>query len=160
MEAILKSPHWWIMFVLVTCAQAVFFKRGAAAHIREQPELAQGYAALIRGWLFWGNLPWVVMGLGLESGAVPGFWHYFRPRDGNPYVLAWYGCVVALWILGFRWIFRRGGAQMLARHSRIFHGDLSSPAQVKFFYLLCVGAGVAGLVFLVVMEVPLPLGSR
>ena len=155
MEQVFRSPHLWIVFVLATCANAVYFR----VRSREQPELADGYTALIRGWLLWGNLPWLVMAVGLETGHVPSFWYYLRPRDGSPYVLAWYGCVVALWLLGFYWIFLRGGAEMLAKHSRIFRGDLSNPAKVKLMYLLCVAGGVAGLTFLFVMDVPIPFGG-
>ena len=160
MEQILRSPHLWLLFVLVTCIQAVYFRVAARQHIQEQPGLAEGYAGLSRGWLLWGNLPWVVMGVGLELGGVPSIRHYFRPRDGNSFVLAWYACVVGLWVLGLWWIFLRDGAEMLARHPRILRGNLSSPAKIKLFYLLCVGGGVAGLVFLFVMDVPLPFGGR
>ncbi|HUJ72542.1 MAG TPA: hypothetical protein VLZ30_09875 [Verrucomicrobiae bacterium] len=159
MEQIFKSPHLWLLFIFATCANAVCFRVRAREHAREHPELADGYAALIRGWLLWGSLPWLVMAAGLEFGHVPNIWHYFRPRGGNPFVLAWYACVVVLWILGLYWVFRRGGAEMLADHSRIFRGDLSSPGKVKLVCLLCVAAGVAAFLFLLLMDVPPLFGN-
>jgi hypothetical protein len=156
MQQIFKSPHLWLFFVFSWCANAVIFHVRARQDIKEHPELAEGYTALIRGWLFWGSLPWLVMAFGLETGRVPTIWHYFRPRDGNPYVLALFGCVVALWLLGFFWIFLRDGAEMLARHARILRGVLLSPAQVKLMFLLCVGGGIAALIFLWVADAPLP----
>ena len=161
METILTSPHLWVMFVLATSVNAVFFRIAATQHSKEHPELADGFATLIRGWLFWGNLPWIVMGIGLEFGGVSNLWHYFQPREGNPYVLAWFVCVMFLWILGFWWIFLRGGAEMLAKHSMIFnYSDLSNPAKVKLFYLICVGGGVVGFILMFFMEFPLPFGDK
>jgi hypothetical protein len=159
MEQIFKSPHLWFLFELATCANAIVFRLRAREHTKEHPELAEGYAALIRGWLLWGSLPWLVMAVGLEFGRVPSFWHYLRPRDANPYVLAWYACVVVLWILGLYWVFLRGGAETVAGHSRIFRTGLTSPAKVKLVCLLCVAAGVAAFIFLLVMDVPLLFGS-
>src|SRR5664280_82507 len=158
MEQIFRSPHLWLFFEFAICANAIWFRVRAREHTKEHPELAEGYAALIRGWLLWGSLPWLVMAAGLEFGRVPSIWHYFRPRDDNPYVLAWYVCVVLLWILGLYWVFKRGGAEMMAGHSRIWRGDLSSPAKVKLACLLCVAAGVVAFILLLVMDVPLPFG--
>ena len=86
--------HAWLMFVAVTVANALILKFRSRGYIRERPELAAGYTRLFRGVLFWGNLPWLVMGIGIELGGVPGIFSYFRPRDGNPYVLAWFAAVL------------------------------------------------------------------
>ena len=64
------------------------------AHKREPRPRAR---LCIRGWLVYGNLPWVVMGLGILFGGVPTIFHYFNPRNG-PVVLIWYGTVIALWV--------------------------------------------------------------
>jgi hypothetical protein len=159
MEQIFKSPHLWFFLELSTCVNAIYFGMRAREDAKVRPELAEGYAALIRGWLLWGSIPWLVMAVGLEFGRVPSIWHYFRPRDGNPYVLAWYVCVVFLWILGLSWVFLRGGAEMLAVHSRILRCGLSSPAKVKLVCSLSVAGGVAALILMMVMDIPLPLGA-
>lgn len=92
------------------------FRKRAQEHIGKNPQLKEGYAALFRGYLFWMNLPWVIMGIGCTVGGIPSVWHYFRPRDGNPYVLAWFGSVFFLWVLGTFWLFLKSGAEMLAGH--------------------------------------------
>ncbi|MGD9366823.1 MAG: hypothetical protein PVH87_14070 [Desulfobacteraceae bacterium] len=65
---------------------------------------------------FWMNIPWIVMGFGCTVGGVPSVWHYFRPSDGNPFVLAWFGSVFFLWIAGTIWLFFQNGAETLAKH--------------------------------------------
>src|SRR5688572_11682314 len=99
--------HAWLMFVAVTIANALILKYRSRRYIRERPELAEGYNRLFRGVLFWGNLPWILMAIGIEFGGVPSFFSYFRPRDGNPFVMAWFAVVIALWLLGFYWLFAR-----------------------------------------------------
>ncbi len=88
------------------------------------------------------------MGLGLELGGVPGFFSYFRPRDGNPYVLTFIASVVMLWILGFYWIFTRRGAEFLIDHPGLFRGDPKSPAMIRLVYCLGVAGGVIALILM------------
>jgi hypothetical protein len=55
--------------------------------------------------------PWLIMGVGILFGGVPGVWNYFRPQDLNPYVWAWYLCLFML-ACGFAyWVLFRGGAR-------------------------------------------------
>src|SRR4051794_3875528 len=101
----MKEPlflrHFWVMFVVVTTWNAFALQRRSRRAVETRPELAAGYRRLVRGYLFFGNLPWLVMGLGIELGGVPTMFSYFRPRDGNPFVLAWFAVVIGLWLLGF-----------------------------------------------------------
>jgi hypothetical protein len=112
--------------------------------VREHPELAAGYSTLIRGFVFWGTIPWVVMGAGVLFGGVDSVDAYFRPRDGNPYVLAFFGTIFLVWILATYWLFFRGGAEMLVEYRAFFGKDLKSPVYVKLFWLLCLAGGILG----------------
>ena len=60
--------------------------------------------------------PWLVMGLGVWVGGVPTLWHFFNPRRGNPWVLAWWGVVIGINLLLFLWIFFRDGAEYMEAH--------------------------------------------
>jgi hypothetical protein len=106
------------MFIAITCINVLYLKFHSRERIRQRPELAAGYQRLIWGYLFWGNLPWIIMGLGLELGGLPSIFSYFRPRDGNPFVLAFFIVVFAVWILGFWWLFFARGAEFLVEHPR------------------------------------------
>ena len=55
------------MFVAVTVANALILKLRSRRYIRERPELSEGYKRLFRGVLLWGNLPWLLMGIGIEK---------------------------------------------------------------------------------------------
>jgi hypothetical protein len=146
--------HGWLVFVAVTCLNALILKLHSRRYIRQQPELADGYGRLIRGVLFWGNLPWLVMGAGIELGGLPGMFSYFHPRDGHPFVLAWFGVVITIWILGFWWLFARGGAEFLVEHPGLLRGPPCSPTAIRIYYCLCIIGGICGVVFLFVADIP------
>jgi hypothetical protein len=146
--------HVWLLFVIATVANAFILKFRSRVHIREHPELAAGYRRYFRGVLFWSNLPWLVMGVGIELGGVRNVSSYFRPRDGNPFVLAWFAVVVTLWILGFYWLFMRRGAEFLIEHPGLWQRDVKSPAMIRVFYCLMVAGGIFGLWFMLFNDIP------
>jgi hypothetical protein len=145
--------HGWMVFLVVTCLNALMLKLHSRRYIRQRPELADGYTRLIRGVLFWGNLPWLVMGVGIELGGLPGMFSYFHPRDGNPFVLAFFVVVIAEWILSFWWLFFARGAEFLAEHPGVF-GGLRSPIIIRLYCSLCIAGGIAGVLFLWFSDIP------
>ena len=109
MDLFQTAGKWfWLVCIVVTIANGILFKTRAKRRIEQSLDLEEGYHKIIKGFLFWGNLPWVAMGFGCAFGGVPSVWHYFNPKDGNPYVLAFYGSVLLIWILGTRWLLFKG----------------------------------------------------
>ena len=148
---------------MVTGINWLVFRKRAQEHIEENPQLEEGYKALFRGYLLWLNIPWMVMGIGCTVGGIPSVWHYFRPRDGNPYVLAWFGSVFFLWVFGTFWLFFRDGAETLARHPGVMkfgYGlkskGITSPALIKAIWLLVLAGGIVGAVVIWSTEIPIP----
>ncbi len=150
------SRFFWVLAIAVTFANVAFFKRRSVRQIKVNPDLSEGYAKLLRGYVFWLNIPWVVMGIGCTIGGVPTVWHYFRPSDGNIYVLAWFGAVFLLWILGTYWLLFQGGAEMLVKHPGAFRTDINSPTIIKLLWLACLAGGVVGVIFMWTMNIPVP----
>jgi len=152
---VIMTKWFWAVCILVMFLNAGIFKFRAKRHIQENPDLADGYRTIIRGWLIYGNIPWIVMGLGSLVGGVPSIDHFFRPRDGNPFVLAFFASVFQLWILSTYWIFFRRGAEMLVDHPGIFNVDFKSPIMVKLFWLLCLAGGIAGVTMMFIQDIPI-----
>jgi hypothetical protein len=144
----------WLMFVAVTCLNALILKIRSRRYVRERPELAIGYQQLVHGVLFWANLPWLVMGVGIELGGLPSIFSYFRPRDGNPFVQAWFGVVIGLWLLGFWWLFPRRGAEFLVEHPGLLRGTPRIPNMIRLFYCLSILGGIFGLLFMWFSDIP------
>lgn len=82
--------------------------------------------------------PWLVMGVGILFGGVPNVWSYFRPQDGNPYVLAWFVTIFLIALVHLYWVFFRGGAEKTVAlqpfSMRSTLGDITlTPGRVKLF---------------------------
>ncbi len=118
MEIIFR--HFWIMFIAVTVANAFILKNYSQKYIAEDPTLKKGYDDYFKGILFYGNIPWIIMGIGCLTGLTNGIPEYSSPREMNPVVLALDFSIIILWVLSFRWIYFRNGAEFLERHPGIF----------------------------------------
>ncbi|MEN6319548.1 MAG: hypothetical protein ABFD82_12425 [Syntrophaceae bacterium] len=159
----LISKHFWFIAITVTIINWLIFRKRAQKYIQKNPQLEEGYASLFRGYLFWMNIPWVIMGIGCTFGGVPSVWHYFRPMDGNPYVLAWFGSVFCLWILGTFWLFFRDGAETLVQYPGAIEfryglksKDITNPAVIKALWLLVLPFGIVGVAIMCSIEIPIP----
>lgn len=150
------SKWFWALCIVVTFLNAAVFYFRAKTQIKQTPGLEAGYREIIRGFVIWGNVPWVVMGIGCTVGGVPSVWHYFNPEAGNPYVLAFFAAVVLVWIKGSYWILFQGGAQAIVDHPGIFNFDISSPILLKMLWIATIVAGVTGIFFMVTQNIPLP----
>lgn len=159
MLQIVMSRHFWLFFLAGACVNALAFRLRAKRQMAEQPELAASYARLSRRLTIWISIPWLVMGIGCEMGGVPTILHFFRPRDGDPFVLAWFASVIVLWVLSLWWIFFRAGAEMLAEHRGLFGRNaahfFSSPSGVKLTVVLGIACGVLAFVWMFLVDVPL-----
>jgi hypothetical protein len=139
--------HFWLIALIVMFVNWLKFRIKAQKQIKKQPGLKKGYESLLQGYLLFMGLPYLVMGIGCTLGGVPSVFHYFRPRDGNPYVLAWFGCVF-LHLVGFTfWLFFKNGAEKLVQypgaieiHNGFQSTDVTNPELIKLIWLL----GLAG----------------
>jgi len=154
----IMTRWFWAICIVCCFANAAVLRFRAQKRIHENPELEDGYRIIIKGFLIWMNIPWIVMGIGHLVGGVPTVLHFFRPSDGNPYVLGFWASIVVMWVLGTYWLFYRQGAEMLVRHPGLFRSDFKSAITVKFHWILCVAGGVVALIAMFIMDIPLPNG--
>ena len=150
------GKYFWIMFFVVFFINAGIFWHRAQKVIEERPEKEQVYRKLIKGFLIWMNIPWVIMGAGILLGNVPSMFHYFKPRDGNPWVLAFWGCVVVLWLLTIYWIFFKNGAKTLVEHPGFFNVNFKEPWKIKAIIILSIAGGCFALLIFFTQDIPLP----
>jgi hypothetical protein len=154
--------YFWVIFILMTLVNASLMWRRAQPRIAADPSLEGEYRALIRALVIWGNIPWVIMGLGIMVGGVPTVLGYLRPADGNPFVVAFYASVIIIWLAGSYWMFVRGGAELAARMGIVvIRGSgktVTSPTAIKVIWCLALLGGILG--FAMVMSfagrMPLP----
>ena len=150
------SKWFWAICILVMLLNGGIFWLRAQKHIKSNPELKKGYEKLLRGFLTWGNLPWIVMGVGITVGGVSSIWDYFNPREGNLYVLAFFITVILIWVLGSYWLFVRNGAVELAAHPGLFNHDIQNPTLIKLIWAAGVLGGMVAVFMMYVQAIPLP----
>jgi len=150
------TKYFWVLCILVMCVNALVFKVRSRKYIQENPDLEDGYSTLIRGFLIWGNIPWLFMGIGVTFGNIPSIYHCFRPQDGNPFVQAFFGSILFIWLMGSYWLFFRNGAEMLIKHPGFFRTKLESPWMIKIYWILCLVGGVVGVVLMWNQDVQVP----
>jgi hypothetical protein len=138
----------WILFILVTVINAFYLKARSQKFIAKQPELQEGYDQLFKGYLTYLNIPWIVMGIGVLFGGVPGIFGFFRPRDGNIFVLAFHASVVILWILSIWWVYFKGGAEFLVKYPGVLNQDIKSPILLKILFGVMLIGGIFGMAFM------------
>jgi hypothetical protein len=147
------SQYFWLLAIVVTCANGVILWRRAQANIAARPELEVGYRRLILGWLIYGSIPWIVMGVGVVFGGVGGVFMYFSPKNG-PYVIAWYATIVVLWVLSAVWLFFMQGVEQLIEHPGMLNLPSKNPRVVKAFFLVCLAGGIIGLSLMILEKAP------
>lgn len=156
MNRIVMFKHWWMLFGIATCAGAAAIWVSLKGQVRADGGRTAKLKRFTLGFLFWGNLPWIVMGYGLTFGGVPGFWQYFRPHDGDPYVLSWFATGLMMWILGFYWLFFRDGTDFLSSVFWDSISDTKTTNSIKVLYILCGVSIIIGVLFMLILDFPLP----
>ncbi|HOO56920.1 MAG TPA: hypothetical protein PLN69_08860 [bacterium] len=149
----LITTYFWIIAIALSFVNAVVVKQRLTKYITENPEREQGYSDLIKGFLIYGNIPWIVMGIGVVAGKVDSLFCFFRPQDGNPYVIAFIASLILVWILGTIWLFFRDGANMIIKHPGFLNIDISNPTFIKLFWLLILVIGILCIFMMIRLDV-------
>jgi hypothetical protein len=96
----------WLLFVIATFVNAAIWWFRGRRKIAKIPALKWGYRRLIRGYLIFGMIPWLILGAAIE----------LPERFRGPLIVAFALTIPIYWILGLYWLVFRGGAEDLAAH--------------------------------------------
>jgi hypothetical protein len=156
--------HFWLV-CFGACGYNYFAARrlrGAAASNRPVNEEAQ---ALRRTFALVSILPWLVMGFGQTVGGVPNVWHYFRPQDGNPYVVAFPLSIFLILLCFACWVLVFGGAKKVVELALLDVVGWRVPfalteGRLKLIAALGPPFVILWVLLLAAMNVPLPRHPR
>src|SRR5690606_38784976 len=118
MELLFKHP--WIVFIAFTVLNGLLLKSRSKKYIEANPDLKLGYDNYFKGWLFYGNIPWVIMMIGTLSGVTESIFDYLNPKSMNLMVLVFHFSLIVLWVLSVRWIYFKKGAEFIEKHPGLF----------------------------------------
>lgn len=83
------------------------------------PELKANYNNIFKAWLLYGNIPWVIMMIGMLSGLTQNTFEYLNPKNMNLMVLLFHFSIILIWVLSIRWVYFKNGAEFLEKHSEV-----------------------------------------
>jgi hypothetical protein len=112
----------------------------ARAEIARNPSLEPGYRRLILGCLIYGNIPYLILGAGIEL---------FPALPFLPFLIACFATVLIYLILGSYWVFFGGGAEDLARHPGFWRPGSRDPEVVKLGVMFFLVLGITAIIVLV-----------
>lgn len=150
------------MFIAVTIVNGLILKLQSKKYIIKNPKLKEGYDKYLKGWLLYGNIPWVIMAIGNLSGMTNNTFEYLNPKTMNPIVLIFHASIIVLWILSINWIYFKNGAEFIEQHPGLirkssFSGNTNVTAkQIKLFFPLMLLGGIAGMIMMWLMNIPIP----
>ncbi len=113
----LISEYFWL--VALGSAAFNYWKAARDTSKIAVPGKASEARTYLRNFALASALPWVIMGAGQVTGATPTVWHYFRPQDGNVFVLGWLASVFVLSCLFAWWVFLAGGAKKVVEFNLV-----------------------------------------
>jgi hypothetical protein len=157
----LIGQYFWLIALVIGGFNYLATTRKIESSSTDDPRTTPEARSLRLWFAIVSEVPWVVMGWGELAGGVPNVWSYFRPQDGNPYVLAWYGVVFCI-TLGFvYWVFVCGGAEKSVELQlfslKSTRGNITlTPGRVKLFTALGPVWFALWVLLVVSMNAPIP----
>ena len=145
----------WVLFILVTVINAYIFKSRSQKYIATNPELEEGYKKMFKGLLYYGNVPWIIIGIGNLAGLTNSTFEYLAPRQLNPIVLVFHLAVIVLWVLSLKWIYFQNGAEFLEQHPGLLRPNQTA-RQIKIFFSLSILGAVIAMILMWVKNPSIP----
>ena len=155
----LISEHFW---AIALAFSAFNYWRAEHATLNSlSPAQTQESKTYLRNFAAAAAVPWAIMGVGQMSGATPTVWHYFRPQDGNVFVVAWLAAVFLLSCAFAWWVFFANGAKKVVEYNllaAVGQSDAKPPSErmVKIFAALGVVLFPIWVIGAVLMNAPIP----
>jgi hypothetical protein len=134
--------HFWLLLVLIHTINGIVLKFSVRKYIRTDSRLKKGYRDYLKGWFIIGNLPWLVIGVGVLTGLINNTFDGIDFTLNNVVSVVFLVTITAIWCAGVVWIYVKDGAKFLERHPGLIFSplpfartDLTSK-QIKLRFLL------------------------
>ncbi|MBN2436833.1 MAG: hypothetical protein JXK07_16350 [Spirochaetes bacterium] len=156
--------NFWLFFIIAASITGINFKIKSKKYIKDNPELKSGYNKMFTGWMVFGNIPWIIVGIGSIGNYTKNIFDYFNPKNLNPFVLIFYISIIFIWVLSVYWIYFKNGAEFIEKHPGLFikrgfgdNLDKVTAKQIKILLGLGLLGGIIGLIMIWIIDFPLPV---
>ena len=137
------------LFMFVVFGLNYFFLRNRVQNlITQNPDKKEGYHRLIRNFIIYGSIPWLIGELGILLGFVNSTFDYLTYNLTNPFIAAFVIYIVFIWVYGAYWIFLQKGAEKLVYdYPGLFNNveegnEKFEIMKLKILWVLAVSGGV------------------
>ena len=146
--------YLWIGFIAVTLLNGLIIFIRSKTYTKNNKELEEGYKKIVFYFITLGNIPWLIMGIGIVLGYTNTIFDYFRPKDLNSIVLLFHVATLILLLVTFNWAFYRGGAEFLERHKIFGTDDNRGAKEIKAYLGLMIAGGLIAMIAMWAIDVP------
>ncbi|NOX99380.1 MAG: hypothetical protein GXP30_06580 [Verrucomicrobia bacterium] len=152
----IAGKYFWALGIIIGAINAsmIYVK------LRSRDDSKSGLTIESKNILLWYSIlmiaPWLLMGAGIKFGDAKSVWDYFRPRDGDFWVWAWFGVAFFLQFGGLYWLWLGNGGETLVKYREIFNVDFSNPRILKYLFSFPIFIGITVGLFMCLVGIPIP----
>lgn len=144
--------YFWVFLIVFGIINGLSWKRNLLKERTLSDEEEFEFDSLIKGFIIWGTLPWIIMGITSFVFGVSDFRFLVFPNEVSKAYLVFYVTVILLNGYTFIWINFLGGAEKLARYPGIMNHKSAKPISYKLLSYLGILANVAFFVMVYYMD--------
>lgn len=158
-ESFFAITNWfWLLMIVGTLFNAGMFWIRSSHYRTQHPSLRPGHFKIIRTIAIFGNIPWVILGLGTINGNIKSIFDVLILEAANIYIIAFYLSVVMLGLAYNYFVFFRSGSAFLTAHLGLMsgvYGKIPGIWKLLGILILIAHAGFfAGLYFISTHDIP------
>ena len=135
------SRYFWLIAIVFTVVQHLPLIRSNEGELASDPIKAREERTLKRLYALGTVLPWMILGAGMLTGSAPTVWYIFRPQDGNPFVVAFFGVTFGMSLVMAYWILFADGAKKVVEY-RLMSLNISGTTKQLSPLILKLVAGI------------------
>lgn len=142
--------YFWVICLLTGFINHFSFSIKARKVCKDQPELKEGFEKLLKGFLFWSNLPWLVLGFGRIVGGLTLEEAFFSLDLNNPYAVLFILTIMTIWVRGTIWLQFQNGVETLVEYSGVWHPKNVSKLTIYLQYYAGLFGGIIAMYMVVI----------
>jgi hypothetical protein len=117
--------HFWLTMVVAHGINCLWRRFNIKEHIRADSNRKKGYNEFLRGCFIIGNLPSLIIGVGVLTGTINTTFDALDRNISNPIPFAIMITLLAIWTAGVVWIYFKNGAKFLEKHPGLFFNSFT-----------------------------------
>ncbi len=138
----------WVVGIIITIMRAFMWRFTGKAYIEKNPELLEGYKKYSKNFVLLECTPWIIMGICSQCDNLTFFDFVFYKNTESLFVVFFLASLLLMTLFEFKWLFFRGGAEIIVKHPGLFGINFTKARVLKTAHCFAASCGVDGYVWL------------